>query len=349
MHLYASISSLSDEDNFNFHGLKSENMNFRQLRYFCEVVECGTLGRAAERLYVAPTAISMQISQLEESVGGALFDRSVKPMALTALGRFFLPRAREVLAQGQRLEKDTRDVATGKQGWLGIGFVRSLIYSVLPTAVRAFRIDHPDVKIELVELLSELQPAQLRNGRIHIGLSRHTRSIEPPSDLHHTLLFEDEFVVALPSQHRLATQKVLHLADLAELALISYPKDPYSSYASHILTALHAAGGRPQVGHEAIEIHTALGLVAAGLGYAVVGASVAEQGRRDVVFVRLPEIQAHSEVIAVTRADETSELVSSMLSTLANINVTTVQARLRQPLSGTSRPTVKARKMARRS
>ncbi len=106
-------------------------MNFRQLRYFCEVVDAGTLARAGERLYVAPTAISMQITQLEASVGGALFDRSAKPMALTPLGHYFLPRARELLKQGQRLEADTRDMASGRRGWLGIGFVRSLLYSVL--------------------------------------------------------------------------------------------------------------------------------------------------------------------------------------------------------------------------
>lgn len=291
-------------------------MNLRQLRCFCEVVDSGTLARAAERLFVAPTAISMQISQLEAGLGGELFDRKVKPMALTTLGKFFLPRARELLAQGQRLEQDTRDVAAGKQGWLGIGFVRSLLQSVVPDAVRAFRVNHPEVKLELVELLSEHQPAQLRNGRIHVGLSRHTQAAAPPADLLHTLLFEDAFVAAVPAQWPLAKRRAVSLADLAGLPLISYPKDPYSRFAQHVLSVLQAAGARPVVGHEAIEIHTALGLVAAGLGYAVVGASVAERARSDVAFVGLPEIEARTTVLAVTRADEEGKLVASMLATL---------------------------------
>lgn len=293
-------------------------MNFRQLRYFCEVADSGTLARAAERLFVAPTAISMQIVQLEADLGGALFDRTVKPMALTTLGKFFLPRAREFLAQGQRLEQDARDVANGKRGWLGIGFVRSLLYSVLPRAVSAFRAEHPDVKIELVELLSEHQPAQLRNGRIHIGLSRHTHPVEPPADLRYTTLFEDSFVAALPAQHPLASESTVSFAELSELPLISYPKDPYSPFAAYVLSVLHAAGAQPHVGHEAIEIHTALGLVAAGLGYALVGASVTEQGRSDVAFVRVPELTAKTTVLAVTRSDEESPLVTSMLATLTN-------------------------------
>ena len=189
-------------------------MKFNQIRCFCEMAGSGTLARAAERLFVAPTAISMQISQLEQQLGGELFDRSVKPMALTALGRFFLPRARELLAMGHRLEQDARDVATGKRGWLGIGFVRSLIYSVVPAAVQAFRLQHPDVKIDLVELLSEDQPAQLRNERIQIGLSRHTGPTPPPADLKHTLLFEDPFVAAVPLRHPLARRQSATLAAL---------------------------------------------------------------------------------------------------------------------------------------
>ena len=291
-------------------------MNIRQLRYFSEVVNSGTSARAAERLFIAPTAISMQISQLEAEIGGALFDRSVKPMALTTLGQFFLPRARELLAQLQRLEHDARDVASGRRDWLGIGFVRSALYSVLPGAVRSFQAQYPDVKIELIEMLSEQQPAQLRSGRIHIGLSRYTHPVVPAADLMHTKLFEDAFVAALPAQHPLTKLTNMRVVALAQLPLISYPKDPQSSFATHVLSILHEAGAQPRAGHEAIEIHTALGLVAAGLGYALVGASIAAHGHNDVVFVELPELAARTTVLTVTRIDEANPLVGEMLKSL---------------------------------
>lgn len=294
-------------------------MNFRQLRYFCEVVDSGTLAWAAERLFVAPTAISMQIAQLERDFGGELFDRSVKPMALTPLGKFLLPRARELLEMGQRVEQETCDMASGKSGWIGIGFVRSLLYSVLPDAVRAFRLTHPDVKVELIEMLSEQQPIQLRNGRIHIGLSRLTHVIEPPTDMRHTILFEDPFVAAIPTQHPLAKRRTLCLQDLADVPLISYPKDPYSSFAHHVMSVLAAGGIRPKLGNEAIEIHTALRLVASGLGYALVGASVAALEQSGVTFIALNDLQAKTTVLAVTRADEDSALASAMMSTLTSL------------------------------
>ena len=83
-------------------------MNLRQLRYFCETVDAGHARAAAQRLYVAPTAISMQLAQLEESLGGRLFDRASRPMALTPLGEFVYPKARELLASAARLEREAR-------------------------------------------------------------------------------------------------------------------------------------------------------------------------------------------------------------------------------------------------
>lgn len=294
-------------------------MNFKQLRYFCEVIDSGTLARAAERLFVAPTAISMQIAQLEEDLGGELFDRKVRPMVLTTLGQFFLPRARELLTQKTHVEQLTRDVATGKAGALGIGFVRSLMFSILPRAVRIFRAKHPNVKLELIEMLSEDQPANLRSSRIHIGLSRHTRVEEVPADIKHLLLFEDSYVAAAPAHHPLAKKKSASLKSLSELPLILFPVNPTSSYAAHVLSMFRASGIQPLVGSEAIEIHTALGLVAAGMGYSVTGASVSERGSSDVVFLVVPEFKLKSRIVAVTRADESSALVESMLSILNNL------------------------------
>jgi LysR family transcriptional regulator, benzoate and cis,cis-muconate-responsive activator of ben and cat genes len=292
-------------------------MNFKQVHYFCAVVQHGTLARAAEHLFVAPTAISMQIAQLEQNLGGALFNRAVKPMALTDLGQFFLPRARELLAQNQLLEQQSKDLAAGRAGWLGLGFVRSLMYSILPKAVRMFRAQYPDVRIELVELLSDFQPDQLRSGRIHIGLSRHTSSVPAPPDLRHHLLFDDPFVVAIAADHPLAKKTTIKLADLAALPFILYPKNPASAFAAYLLDIVRAHGIEPQISNEAMdEIHTALGLVAAGMGYTIMGASVAQRGPQDLAFVNIAELTETTKVLAITKALETNPLVEAMLEIL---------------------------------
>lgn len=160
------------------------------------------------------------------------------------------------------------------------------------------------------------QPEQLRNERIQIGLARHTRVIPAPAGLKHTLLFEDRFVAALPAVHSLTRRSSTTLAALDRLELITFPKDPASGYAAHVVSMLREAGAQPRVGHEAIEIHTALGLVAAGLGYAIVGASVAAGSPAGVTFLALPEIDARTQVLAVTREGDDNVLVASMLRIL---------------------------------
>jgi DNA-binding transcriptional LysR family regulator len=291
-------------------------MNLRQLRYFCEVVDAGSAVHAAERLFVAPTAISMQLAQLEQHLGGELFDRSRRPMELTALGQFFYPRAKELLSQARRLDEEAHGIAAGKRGWLGIGFIRSAIFSVLPTAIRIFREASPDVQLDLVEVLSEYQPTQLREGRIHIGLSRFIGSFVRQPDLDYRVLFEDPFVAALPINHRLAKQASICVADFDEIPFIIYPKDSQSPFGEQMVKMLKATGGHPVVAHEAIEIHTALALVAASLGGTLVGQSIAENNRSDVVFLPVRDLQTGTTVVAVTRSKEANKIVDSFLEIL---------------------------------
>lgn len=293
-------------------------MNLRQLRYFCEVVEAGSATHAAKRLHVAPTAISMQLGQLEAHLGGELFDRSRRPMEPTPLGRFFYPRAKELLLQAARLDDEAKGLATGSHGWLGIAFTRSATFSVLPRAIRQFRAAYPQVQLDLVEALSEYQPAQLRQGRIDIGLSRFIGPCETPPDLRHAVTLDDPLVAALPLRHPLAGRTSLRAAELADIPFILYPKDPISPFGQQIVAALKAAGAEPAVAYSAVEIYTALSLVAAGLGATLVARSIAENNRTDVVFLPVDDIATSTTVVAVTRADEKSRLVSAFLEILAH-------------------------------
>lgn len=291
-------------------------MNLRQLRYFCEVVEAGNTRVAASRLFVAPTAISMQLAQLEQTLGGRLFDRGSRPMALTSLGRFVYPKARELLSQAARLADEAKGLASGNLGWLSIGFTRSTIYSLLPEAVRQMKLAFPLVRIDLAEVLSEHQADSLRSGAIHVGVSRAIGAVSQQADLAYTPLIEDPMVAVLPSAHPLAARKSIRAADLDALAFISYPKDPQSRFAQQALAMLQDAGANPQVGYEAKEIHTALGLVAAGLGATIVGRTVSANNRADLRFVPIRDLRVCASVFAVRRRDEPNVLADAFLRIL---------------------------------
>ncbi|MBN3846131.1 LysR family transcriptional regulator [Paraburkholderia sp. Ac-20342] len=291
-------------------------MNLRQLRYFCEIVESGSSAQAAARLYVAATAVSAQLSQLEGELGGELFDRSRRPMELTALGRHFYPRAKELLTNAARLCEETQAIAAGQRGWLAIGFARSAMFSIVPNAVRRFREASPEVEIELLYRPSEQQPTELLTGRIQLGISRFVGSFDRVDGLTYTPLFEDPFVVALPCDHRLARRKVLKPGELDDVPFISYPRVPQTHYAEDTFALLRKAGGNPVPAYHADEINLALGMVASGLGFCLVGRSACEGSRSDISFVRLAGLPEVATIVAVTRASEENRIVSAFVSAL---------------------------------
>jgi DNA-binding transcriptional LysR family regulator len=297
-------------------------MNLRSLRYFCEVVETESANLAAIRLHVVPAAVSMQISLLEETLGGKLFDRATRPMKLTPLGRFLYPKAKALLSDTQRMLEEAQDLTLGRSGWLSIGFTRSTLFSVLPDAVRAVSLKAPKVRIDLTEILTEHQSESLRNGSIHVGLARTIVPFVAEDDLQCIPLFTDPLVVALPSVNPLARRKVLNPRDLADLSFISYPKDLSSSFARHALQALELAGVKPRIGYEAKEIHTALCLVGAGLGFTMVGKSVADSNRSDIRFMPVRGVKTTANVFAIRRKDVSHPLVENFLDILAMQSLT---------------------------
>lgn len=291
-------------------------MNLRQLRYFCEIVEAGSAVAAAARLHVAPTALSMQLAQLEGDLGGALFDRSHRPMELTALGRYFHPRAKLLLAETKHLQEEARAVAAGTSGVLAVGYTRSTIFSILPNAIRDFRGSHAKVKVEILSMLSEHQHVELQSGRIQVGVSRYLGPVEPVDGLEFMHLLDDPFVVALPLSHALAKRKSLRAEDLNAAGLITYPKDPQSRFAEHSVALLRSAGGQSPVAYEATDIHTALGMTASHLGFCLVGRSVSLGSRSDLAFVPIPKMQDQAAVFAVTKTGESSKVVAAFVEAL---------------------------------
>ncbi len=296
-------------------------MNLKQLRYFCAIVDAGSATLAAERLFVASSAISMQLTQLEAHVGGELFDRSHRPMALTPLGQFLYPRAKEMLHQMSRLDGDTQGVAEGKRGWLGVGFVRSALFSMLPRTVQRFRALYPEVQLDLIEMLTEYQPVQLRSGRIHLGVSRFVGAFERAADLTFTHVLDDPLVVALPKGHPLARKSVLSTHDLENQPMILYPKDNRGGFGQQLKSLLESVNVRFTTSYEAIEIHTALALVGAGMGLTLVGQSVTQNNRSDIVFRRVDDLHQGTTLMAVTRHGESNSLADAFIGILLSEGV----------------------------
>lgn len=290
-------------------------MNLRHLQFFVVLAQELNFSRAAERLHVAQPALSQQIRALEERLGTQLVDRTSRPLRLTEAGSYLAIEARQILATFEHATLGAREIGLGRRGWLGVGFTRSAMYSVLPPALKAFHRAWPDVELKLFEMLTEEQADALRDKRIHVGIGRQVPDI--PGCATRTLLSEPLMAVLAPD-HPLAARKQVQLTDLADSPLILYPQQPAAFFARFIEGLYRDAGVTPFVAQRADEIQTAIALVAAGLGVTYVAESVAKLGRPDVVYRPLRGAAASqlTTLSATFRSDEASPHLHAFLATL---------------------------------
>lgn len=285
-------------------------MELRQLRYFVAVAQEQNFTRAAQRLNIAQPPLSRQIRQLEHETGVLLIERGLRPVRLTEAGKLFYDQAVQALDHVERMVEMTRRLAAAARPRIGIGFVSSTLYGYLPEVIRRYRVERPEVEISLLELTSLEQITALKEGRIDVGFGRIPHG-DPQVD--RVLMRNEPLLAALPATHPLAARADLRLADLAHLPLVVYPKAPRPSYADQVLALYRACGLRPPLVHEVKELQTALGLVAAESGVALVPASVARLRRDNVVYAPLDEPGAISPVIMSTRRDDPSPEIALIL------------------------------------
>ena len=259
-----------------------------QLRYFVAVAEHLHFGRAAAALHISQPPLSRAIRALEERVGVRLFARSRRRVELTPEGTRLLGEARRVLGQLERTVQEVRGMARGEEGRLRIGFVSLADYGVLPELLKSFKSTRPGIALALREMLSPEQAAALAAGELDFGF------LLPPVSgaeaLEHIVVQRERFVAALPVRHRLATAKgKLAVSALADEPFVMVPRD-IAPGLYDIVTGLAARAGISfNVAQEAIQMQTVVSLVSSGLGAAIVPGSIANLGRRGVVYRELAD------------------------------------------------------------
>lgn len=280
-------------------------MELRHLRYFEAVARTRNFTRAAEELGVAQPPLSRQVRALEIELGQNLFDRRERPVRLTEAGRLFYQKAAQIIADTEQLKESMRRFGSTRQRRFVIGVVGSIMYGGLPVTLRQFRQTAGEVEVELVELTTLEQVEALRDGRIDAGLGR-IRITDP--GVRREVLQEEVLVAALPARHPLATKASIDLAEIAAEPLIIYPRSPRPSYADQVLDLMRDHGINVLRTQEVREIQTALGLVAAEAGMAIVPISMRQIRQADIIYAGLNQPDAVSPVILSQRSnDDTSD------------------------------------------
>ena len=276
------------------------DVELRHLRYFLAVADELHFGRAAERMRIAQPAISQQIQRLEEAIGTRLFDRNRREVRLTPAGEALRGFAERALGDVELGIRAAQRAAAGEIGHLTVGFLETAASMIVPQAVRRFHADRPDVELTLRELGVDPQIEGLRSGRLDVGFLR------PPveaSELVLEKLVDEELVVAIPSGSPLAGRDSVAARTIVGEPLVMLSREVVPSLYDQVLAINQEAGGAGNIAQEASSIQAVLGLVAAGLGIAVLPASVRFLGRTGVEFVAVRSRHRSPLFIARRRGD----------------------------------------------
>ena len=257
--------------------------------------------------------LSMQIKALERELGIELLERTSRRVALTDAGRAFLERAKMILGAVEEAREVARGAEQGTQGRLEVGFISSATLSLLPPSIRLFRERFGGVELELKELTSAQQIDALYEGGIRVGLVR--LPLRAPGIRFEPVL-EERLIVALPSGHALEGLDRVSLETIVDLPLIFFTRQLIPGFHAQIVELFQRVGAFPKVAQHAVHLQTIVGLVASGLGIAILPSSAQRVSREGVVYRALDVPDATSWMgLAWVEGDE-SKLVRNFIGTV---------------------------------
>jgi DNA-binding transcriptional LysR family regulator len=293
-------------------------VGIRHLRYFVAVAEELSFTAAARSLHISQPPLSMQIRQLEAELGVELIDRSRRAISLTAAGEALLAEARPLLLQFDQTLRIATRAGDGEVGRLTIGFVPSAINGRLPQVLLRFRTRYPAVELLLREMRPDHLVDDLADGSLDISFF-----FLPFTDPRFVIraVSREPLVVALPADHPLAAAPSLPVARLAP--------EPFVLPARHRMPGLHAlvvetcldAGFEPRaVQQDVWQLQTVLGLVAAGMGIALLPLSVESTRQSGVVFRPLTDAKTTVSLGAIWRRARTTAALRNFTSLLPSVD-----------------------------
>jgi DNA-binding transcriptional LysR family regulator len=241
------------------------NVTIRQLRAFVALAQLRGFTRAAARLHLTQSAVSLLVRQLESQLETRLVERTTRSVELTDAGRALLPSADRMLDDLAHTLEGMKELVAREKGRVVLAAPLLLSSAFLPGALAAFRAHHPSITVLLNDSLPQQVLPNVRNRSADLGLGTFAQD-EP--DLDRVVLFKDLLVAVAPNDHRLARKRRLAWADLPGAPLIFLTRD--SVFRSLTETGLQSAGVRVEPAIEVSYAGTALSLAQEGLGIAIV-------------------------------------------------------------------------------
>ena len=236
----------------------------RHIRAFLAVARLGSFTRAASELHVSQPALTVQIRQLEESLKVRLFDRNKRQVVLTQVGKDLLPSLAQVLSDLEAVMSASQDLANLRRGSVSVATLPSVAAGLLPMAIRRFAAGHPDIAVHVSDVVAERILQLVKAEEVDFGIGSR---MGPDRDIDIIDFLIDQLCVFFPEGHPLAEREAPVLREVVAFPLILTARG--TSVRTLVDRALEREDLEITLACEANYMSTAVGLVRAGLGVAI--------------------------------------------------------------------------------
>jgi DNA-binding transcriptional LysR family regulator len=300
-------------------------MELRQLQYALQIALEKNFSRAAEKLHIAQPSLSQQLSKLEKEIGVLLFQRTTNSVEVTHAGLLFMEKAQAILDMVEQLKREMEDISQMRKGKLVVGSLPITGAHVLPLVLPVFQASYPEIEIMLMEETSANLEHMTASGQIDISLLSLPLQEE---SLAYVPLIEEEIVLAVPPQHRLAlahsnenegTQQAVELSELRYEPFIALKKG--QGFRQITIELCEKAGFSPNIVFESSNIETVQSLVAAGMGIAFVPHMVSRGGWSQMAprYLSLSHRPTRTLVITYRKGRYLSKAVEAFMNTFREV------------------------------
>jgi DNA-binding transcriptional LysR family regulator len=238
-------------------------INFKLLGTFLAVAENASFSKAAEQTHISLPAVSMQVKQLEERLGVALFQRTTRRVELTAEGEQLLVSARKAMGELEGALAHIQQAADVQQGHLSLASVPTVASACLPALMTSFARRYPSISVRVRELTQPELLQAVRRREVDFAIGPEPEKL---GELQFRAIFVDDYVALLPASHPAATKTSVTLREVVKMPLLALGA---SQFHLQLLQVLQAENLEPDLNYEFTHVSTIVAMAEAGLGVAV--------------------------------------------------------------------------------
>ena len=293
-------------------------LNVARLRVLVEVARLGSFSGAADALSYTQSAVSQQVATLEAETGMTLLERHARGVRVTAAGAALVEHTEGILARLEAAEDELSALAGLRAGRLRMASFPTAGATLMPLAIATFSSTYPEIELTLAEGEPEEITPRLHAGEFDLALLFEFDEPASVDRLTRVELLEDPMYLALPREHPLTEKSALRLGDLRGEAWVQTSRS--SPCARHVVRSCHTAGFEPNVSFESDDYQTVQGLVAAGVGVALIPKLALSGGRDDIAIRALSPASPVREVtVATPEGTRLTAAAAAMRQILADV------------------------------